>query len=131
MLDATPSRRARVAVAQMTSTSDVDANLRDIERMCRLAREASCVALFLPEGFAKISSTLSQSASAESLDGGTVRACERFARENHLWLSLGGVGVARRQGVFGDVERAKRGTLGQRRQREGNVASKIISSECE
>ena len=45
--------------------------------------------------------------------------------------ALGGVGVARRQGVFGDVERAKRGTLGQRRQREGNVASKIISSECE
>ena len=94
MLDVTPSRRARVAVAQMTSTSDVDANLRDIERMCRLARDASCVALFLPEACAKISSARSRSASAERLDGKTVRACERFARENNLWLSLGGIGVA-------------------------------------
>jgi predicted amidohydrolase len=94
----TPGRRSRVAVAQMTSTSDVKANLTQVERLCRAASVAKCVALFLPEGFAKISSNGAESArTAEPLDGDTLRSCVRFAKRHNLWLSLGGLGVALRE----------------------------------
>lgn len=100
-----PTRgRTRVAVAQMCSTEDVEANLSTCAELARRAAELECVALFLPEAFARISRSGKASiATAESLDGPIVRACAAMAREHGMWMSLGG--VAERDDAGGDARR--------------------------
>lgn len=86
------SRRvARVAVAQMCSTNDLEANLSVCASLAARAAELRCVALFLPEAFSRISERgVDSVATAEALSGRTVRACAEMARKHSIWMSLGG-----------------------------------------
>ena len=82
---------ARVAVGQMTSTSDVLANYETCARLARDAVAAGCSLLALPECFSFMGSTGEESlAQAEPLDGPKMARYRALARETGLWLSLGG-----------------------------------------
>lgn len=79
----------RVAVAQMTSTRDVEANLRCAAELCARAKEKRCHAIFLPEAFACVGASKKDADDvAESIaDGPVVRRMKSLAREHGLWIS--------------------------------------------
>lgn len=80
-----------IAVCQMTSTNNKDEN---IKTATNLITESSCLGakvVFLPECFDYVGENRQQSIElAESLDGPIITACTNLARENKVWLSLGG-----------------------------------------
>ncbi len=87
----------RVAVAQMTSSSDRLANYATIKRLARQARNAGASILFLPECCCFLGGTAAESVAAASpLDeeeeqGNVIDYYRALAREFGLWLSLGGI----------------------------------------
>ena len=87
----------RVAVAQMTSSSNRLANYSAIRRLARHARDAGASILFLPECCCFLGESAAESVAAASpLDddeehGNVVDYYRALAREFGLWLSLGGI----------------------------------------
>jgi len=80
-----------VAVGQMTSIGDKNANFQTCSKLAKEASAAGCAALFLPECFSFIGTSWKQSiAAAEPLDGPTMARYQQLARDTNLWLSLGG-----------------------------------------
>jgi predicted amidohydrolase len=83
----------KVAVSQMTSTSDVEANFAACVRLARSAADAGAALLCLPECCTFLGERDTDALGvAEALDNGPLLA--RFgalARDTGLWLSLGGV----------------------------------------
>lgn len=81
----------RVAVAQLTSTSDQTANY---EAVAKLAAEASAVGakfLALPECFHFIGSAAAETiAQSEGLEGPSMTRYRSLASQHKLWLSCGG-----------------------------------------
>lgn len=80
----------RVAVCQMNSGDDVEANLAEAERLLHLAAEGGADLAALPEVFMYLGSSKHVPELAEPLDGGST--CERLAsvaREHAMWV-LGG-----------------------------------------
>ena len=91
MMMRTGAQSARVAVGQMTSTSNVLDNYETCARLARQAKDAGCSLLALPECFSFIGSTGEESlAQAEPLSGPKMARYRALARETGLWLSLGG-----------------------------------------
>ncbi|GFR42671.1 hypothetical protein Agub_g3482, partial [Astrephomene gubernaculifera] len=81
----------RIAVAQMTSGGDQEANFATCARLAREAAEAGCRMLFLPECFAFIGASPAESlAAAQPLDGPLMTRYRELARSHGLWMSLGG-----------------------------------------
>ena len=88
----------KIALAQMTSTSDTAHNLDICTRLAREAKTKGCLMLFLPENFAFIGpepgaallSGLSQDLS-KSLPGSLIHSYRSMAKEVSIWLSLGGM----------------------------------------
>lgn len=87
-----PSEQAcRVAVAQMTSTSDPEHNFAVCASLARQAAEAGARVLFLPECFAFIGERQADALRfAQPLSGPLMRRYRRLALRHGLWVSLGG-----------------------------------------
>lgn len=85
------SGHCKVAVGQMTASSDRDANFLTCQRLAQAAVAEQCCMLFLPECFSFIGRSPAESVAAASpLDGPILRRYLDLAQENSLWLSLGG-----------------------------------------
>ncbi|QQR90297.1 MAG: carbon-nitrogen hydrolase family protein [Myxococcales bacterium] len=86
------NKRTRVAVAQMTSTSDVEANLSAVRRCCNEAHSLGAELLVLPECFAYLGPEEGKFAIAETLPkgGAILDFCRDLAKEFSLELVLGG-----------------------------------------
>jgi len=86
-----PARGGRLAVGQMCSTNDVEANFATCASLARQAKEAGCHILCLPECFAFIGVAGSDALDVmEPLDGPLMARYRALARDHGLWLSLGG-----------------------------------------
>ena len=84
-------KRWKVAAIQMTSTEDVEKNLRTAEREVRGAKKAGAHLVALPENFAYLKKEGSRIAFKTSLDGDLVDSMRRLARELRVHLLLGSV----------------------------------------
>jgi deaminated glutathione amidase len=82
---------AVVAVAQMTSSDDPDANYKVVASLCQQAQGAGAKLLLLPECFALFARHDGDAARlAEPLDGPWLSRYRQLARDHGLWLSCGG-----------------------------------------
>jgi deaminated glutathione amidase len=81
----------RLGVVQMTSSDDKDANFAAVARLLSEAVRLKVDFLCLPECFAFIGARPGAALeAAEPLDGPTMMRYRGLARENRMWLSLGG-----------------------------------------
>jgi len=80
-----------VGVAQLTSTTDIEKNFQEAERLLQVAKERSCAMVFFPETFAFLGESFHQSLKiAEPLDGPLfTRYCD-LAKKYSMWVSYGG-----------------------------------------
>ena len=82
----------KIAVSQMTSTSDAEANFAACARLARAAADAGAALLCLPECCTFLGERDTDAlAVAEALDGPLLSRFGALARSTGLWLSLGGV----------------------------------------
>jgi predicted amidohydrolase len=79
------------AVIQMTSTSNKAANLEKAERMIRLAAARGARLVGLPETFNWRGKRTEEAQAAEGLDGSTLGAMARLARELEIHLLAGSI----------------------------------------
>ncbi|KAL5140369.1 Nitrilase-like protein 2 [Glycine soja] len=85
------SNSVRVAAAQMTSISDLAANLATCSRLIKEAASAGAKLLCFPEAFSYVGTKDGDSVRvAEPLDGPIMSHYCSLARESSIWLSLGG-----------------------------------------
>lgn len=81
----------RIAVGQMSASSDVEKNLEVVADLCARAKDRGCAMLFLPECFAFIGVKGTDAlAVMEPLDGPLLGRYRELAAKHRLWLSLGG-----------------------------------------
>jgi len=81
----------RIAVGQMSASSDVERNLEVVADLCARAKDRGCAMLFLPECFAFIGVKGTDAlAVMEPLDGPLLGRYRELAARHRLWLSLGG-----------------------------------------
>jgi len=102
----------RVSLGQMTTTDDIESNLRCIEEFTRSASSQGSKMLFLPENACFMSSTGPQASleMAESLsDGGDSVVMKRIrdmCKKHEIWMSIGGFQeVAQRDGETGKTNK--------------------------
>jgi predicted amidohydrolase len=82
---------ALIAVAQMCSGSDIDANFATVERLCVLAKNRGAIFVSFPENFAYLPKHTSDSvAMAEALDGPLFSRYRALAKRFGLEISFGG-----------------------------------------
>jgi predicted amidohydrolase len=79
----------RVAVCQMRSGEDVEANVRTAESLVREAADGGADLAALPEVFTYLGRSARRAAAAESVPGPTTGRLSELARERRLWV-LGG-----------------------------------------
>lgn len=92
--DGQAAQRAKVAVAQMTAVGDLDANFHVCSSLVQQAHEEKCKMVFLPECFSFLGSNSGQSVEvAEPLGGPIMQKYKTLAKEQEMWLSLGGFQV--------------------------------------
>jgi predicted amidohydrolase len=86
------NEKPQIAVVQMCSTSDVDANFEQCRVLARLAKEKNAALLSFPEcfEFMGIPGSGDSLALAEPLTGTLFSRYRGLAKEFGLWLSLGG-----------------------------------------
>ena len=87
------STTCRIAVLQMTSTSDKSRNRRKCQSLLQKAKSYGAQAAFLPEAFDFIGESAQQTNElAEAIDdkGGTISFYQKLAMELNMSLSLGG-----------------------------------------
>ncbi|XP_067942687.1 nitrilase and fragile histidine triad fusion protein NitFhit-like isoform X2 [Watersipora subatra] len=85
------TRKTKVAVCQMCSTEDKEANLQQGRELIEKCKRQEAEVVFLPEGFDCIETSKEAGIVAgESVEGPTISAYCSIAKANNLWLSLGG-----------------------------------------
>jgi len=85
------SMSTKVAVAQMTSTSNTDANFSTIQQLTKQAKQQDCSMIFFPENFNFLGHHFTESLNiAQPLDGAFVQRYRQLARDVGIWMSLGG-----------------------------------------
>ena len=84
-------RRWKAAAIQMTSTTDVDENVRAAERRVRAAAKAGADLVALPENFAYLRSEGRKLHYKTTLEGDLVTAMRALARELGVHLLLGSI----------------------------------------
>lgn len=82
-------RRWRVAAVQMTSTSDVEANLETAVGACERAARAGAALVAFPENFAWMRDPRSRARRSEPLSGPIVTRMRDAARRLELWILAG------------------------------------------
>jgi len=92
--------RFRAAAVQMTSGTDVEANLREAGRLVAAAREARADLVVLPENFSFMGKDdAARVASAEEAGEGRAQAFASLsAREHGVWLVAGTIPIRHRDG---------------------------------
>ncbi|XP_025017821.1 deaminated glutathione amidase isoform X2 [Tetranychus urticae] len=86
-----PDAKRLIAVLQLNSGSDREANHRASERLIREAASYGCSMAFLPENFDAMNFTKEDvTASLEPIDGPMINRYRDLARSLNIWLSLGG-----------------------------------------
>lgn len=84
-------RTSLVAITQMRSTSDKAANLHQVEKLVQQAKEQSAVFVFLPECCDFVGEHREQTLElSEPLTGPLMQHYQSLAKDNKIWLSLGG-----------------------------------------
>jgi len=86
-----PRRRYRVAAIQMTSTTDVERNVRRAVGWIRRAAEDGADLVALPENFAYLRAEGSKLAFRTTVDGDLVRSMSELAHELGIHLLLGSI----------------------------------------
>lgn len=79
----------RVALVQLTSTRDIDANLQTCRRLAEQARDTGARWILFPENAPFLGRDEEKLPVAESLDGPIVDAYRRMARQHDAWITLG------------------------------------------
>ncbi|XP_031558417.1 deaminated glutathione amidase-like [Actinia tenebrosa] len=80
-----------IAVCQMTSKNDVHANFRTCKDLIERAKARRAKMVFLPEAYDYLGETKQESlAMAQSIKGPRMKEMCQLAKENDIWLSLGG-----------------------------------------
>ncbi|KAL8595196.1 hypothetical protein ACOMHN_013869 [Nucella lapillus] len=96
--------KSLVGVCQMTSTADKEANMAVCRSLIEEAKKRGAQMVFLPEACDYIADSKEQSmAMTESLDGDLVSRYRDTARQNQVWLSVGGF---HQKGSGSDSDRA-------------------------
>lgn len=85
------ARSWKVAVLQLTSTADVERNMRKAGRLIRQAAAGGAALIALPENFAYLRDEGSEIRFKTRLDGELVSALRRLARELGCYLLLGSI----------------------------------------
>lgn len=86
--------KVKVAVVQMTSTGDTDGNYLTCQLLVKQASEENCRMVFFPECFSFIGKEAQESRDiAEALDGPLLESYRQLAKNEGMWLSLGGFQV--------------------------------------
>lgn len=81
-----------VAVCQMTSTNDKEKNLETVRKLAEKAKSRSACIAFFPEACDYLADNKKATvAMSQSLDGPTVASYKEIAKNNRIWLSLGGL----------------------------------------
>lgn len=96
----TEQERFRAAAVQMTSGTDVDANLREAGRLVAEARQAGARLVVLPENFSFMGKDdAARVASAETAGAGRAQAfASASAREHGIWLVAGTIPILQSDG---------------------------------
>ena len=85
------SRKCLAGLVQMRAVNDVAANLKACTALVESAAQKGCRIVFLPECFSFIGARAGEAQRvAETLTGPTMANYCSLARENDMWLSLGG-----------------------------------------
>ena len=85
-------RKTLVAIAQMRSTNDKAANLHQVEKLIKQAKEQSAKFVFLPECCDFVGEHREQTLElSEPLTGALMQHYQTLAKEHNVWLSLGGI----------------------------------------
>ena len=86
------SDRPKIAVGQMCSTSDVEANFEQCREIAKAAKDQNAKLLSLPEcfEFMGLPGSGDSVSSAQPLSGNLFARYKELAKEYQLWLSLGG-----------------------------------------
>jgi len=80
-----------VAVGQLTATDDIERNFTVCASFVKLAKEANAKMLFLPENFDYVAKARDQILQlARPLNDKLVQRYQDLARDNKIWISLGG-----------------------------------------
>jgi len=96
-----PSRgmAAMAAVAQMSVTSDLAANIAQANFLVEKARAEGASMVFLPEAADFIGESREQTSQlSQPVAGSTVTAFREMAQRHGLWLSLGGLHIREKEG---------------------------------
>ncbi|XP_071502420.1 nitrilase and fragile histidine triad fusion protein NitFhit-like [Diadema antillarum] len=86
------TQSAVIAVCQMTATEDKEGNIAVCRKLVEQASNLGAKMVFLPECSDYVQKSPEESVrSAEPDTGQSMAAFKEIAKENHLWLSLGGL----------------------------------------
>eukprot|EP00438_Fugacium_kawagutii_P027506 Skav202180 [mRNA] locus=scaffold1204:34878:41002:+ [translate_table: standard] len=81
----------KVGLCQMTARNDKEVNFQICKDLVLEAAQQGCQLVALPECFSFIGANKGEAqAAAETLDGPTMQRYRDLARDQKLWLSLGG-----------------------------------------
>ncbi|PSN56183.1 hypothetical protein C0J52_01410 [Blattella germanica] len=85
-------KKLLIGVTQMTSTNNKADNLNTCSELIAAARKLNCKMVFLPEACDYIGESKEETMLlAEPLDGPTVKSFCKMAKDNKIWISVGGV----------------------------------------
>jgi predicted amidohydrolase len=90
----------RAAAVQLNSNDDKERNLAAAERLVREAARAGAELVGLPEKWNQLAGGKAQAAGAEGLDGPSLAAARRWARELGIHLLAGSICERAAEGVF-------------------------------
>ncbi|XP_069701548.1 deaminated glutathione amidase-like isoform X1 [Periplaneta americana] len=81
-----------IAVCQMTAKDDKQSNINTCSELVKSAKALNAEMAFLPESCDFIGETRSQFVeNAEDINGETMQSFRQMAKDNNIWLSLGGI----------------------------------------
>lgn len=81
-----------VAVCQMTSTNDKEKNLQTVRELAERAKSRTACIAFFPEACDYLADNKKDIiAMAQPLNGSIISSYKEIAKENKIWLSLGGL----------------------------------------
>ncbi|XP_044728218.1 nitrilase and fragile histidine triad fusion protein NitFhit [Chrysoperla carnea] len=88
----TSKMNPKVAVGQMTATSDLNHNLKQVKCIIEKATKENAQIVFLPEACDYIAENKEQAIKlAEPLSGPRVTEYKNLAKSNNVWISFGGI----------------------------------------
>ncbi|XP_070557901.1 deaminated glutathione amidase-like [Ptychodera flava] len=84
--------RGTIAVCQMNCKADKDANLQTCRELITVAKQKGAKMAFFPECFDFVGDNRDKTMElAETLDGHVIKTMKALAKDNDMWLSLGGM----------------------------------------